>query len=71
MHAFLRGAETEVDDDNGRTPLLTAAASGKIEALFKLLDRGADIEAFDTSNKNIIYIIVEQGNSDMLTVRKS
>ena len=71
MHAYLRGAEKELEDENGRTPLLTAAASGKTEALVKLLENGADVEAVDNNDKNIVYFIVKQGHINMLTVRNS
>ena len=38
MLTYFRGAEKEPEDDNGRTPLLMAAAYGKTEAVIKLLE---------------------------------
>ena len=68
---YFRGAEIEIEDDNGRTPLLVAAAFGKTEAVTKLLENGADVKAVDGNNRNVIHLIVKQGHINMLTVRKS
>ena len=58
----------EWDDYNGRTPLLTAAAAGKADAVIKLIELGADVEAVDSDNNNIVQFIVEKGRVDMLKV---
>ena len=71
MLTYFRGAEKEPEDDNGRTPLLMAAAYGKTEAVIKLLENGADVEAVDNNNKNVVHFIVKQGHASMLTVRES
>jgi len=60
-----------LEDYNGRTPLLTAAAYGKTEAVILLLESDADVEAVDNNSKNIVHLIVEQGHVDMLKVKKS
>ena len=68
---YFRDADKEAEDDNGRTPLLMAAAFGKTEAVIKLLENGADVEAVDNNNKNVVHFIVKQGHVNMLTVRES
>ena len=65
-----RGADKEWEDCNGRTPLLTAAAHGKTEAVVKLLESGANVEEVDNNNKNIVHYIVNQGHVSMLRVSK-
>ena len=71
MLTYFRGAEKEAKDDNGRTPLLMAAAYGKTEAVIKLLENGADVEAVDNNNKKVVHFIIKQGHVSMLTVRES
>ena len=68
--AYFRGADKEWEDDNGRTPLLTAAAYGKTEAVIKLLEKGADVEAIDNNERNVVHFIVSKGHVNMLKVRK-
>ena len=70
MLTYFRDADKELEDDNGRTPLLMAAACGKTEAVIKLLENGADVEAVDNNNKNVVHFIVKQGHVNMLTVRE-
>ena len=70
MLMYFRDADKEVEDDNGRTPLLMAAAYGKTEAVIELLENGADVEAVDNNNKNVVHFIVKQGHVNMLTVRE-
>ena len=71
MLTYFRGADKEFEDYNGRTPLLMAAAYGKIEAVIKLLENGAGVEAVDNNNENVVHFIVKQGHVNMLTVRES
>ena len=70
MCAYFRGADKEWEDDNGRTPLLTAAAYGKTEAVIKLLENEADVEAVDNNDRNVVHFIVSKGHANMLKVRK-
>lgn len=65
---FSSDAEMEWVDYNERTPLLTAAAAGQADAVIKLIELGADIEATDSENNNIVHFIVEKGRVDMLKV---
>ena len=70
LHAYFRDADKEWEDYNGRTPLLTAAAFGKTEAVIKLIEYGADVEAVDNNDRNVVHFIVSQGHVNMLKVRK-
>jgi len=65
---FYSGAELEWEDYIDRTPLLTAAAAGQTDAVIKLIELDADIEATDSDNNNIVHFIVEKGRVDMLKV---
>ena len=71
LYTYFRGADKEDEDYSGKTPLLTAAASGKTEALIKLLESGADVEAVDNNNRNVVHFIVNQGHVNMLKVKKT
>ena len=68
MHVYYSGADIEWEDYSGRTPLLMAATFGKAEAVVKLLERGADVEAVDCNNNNVVHCIVNQGHVNMLKV---
>ncbi|OJI99699.1 hypothetical protein ASPVEDRAFT_60609 [Aspergillus versicolor CBS 583.65] len=46
------GASLEIVDENGRTPLMTAAWRGMIDILFLLIARGANINARDFRRRN-------------------
>ena len=37
--------------------------------MVELLENGADVEAVDYDDKNVIHFIVDQGHVDMLKVR--
>ena len=65
---YFSGADTEWEDFSSRTPLLMAATCGKTEAVIKLLESGADVEAVDCNNNNIVHCIVDQGHVNMLRV---
>ena len=68
---IFRDADMEDADNSGKTPLLTAAANGKTEAVIKLLKSGADVVAVDGNGRNVVHFIVNESHVNMLEVRKS
>ena len=67
---IFRDADMEDEDNSGKTPLLTAAANGKTEAVIKLLGSGADVKAVDGNGRNVVHFIVNESHVNMLKVRK-
>ncbi|KAL7903775.1 hypothetical protein GGI35DRAFT_291694 [Trichoderma velutinum] len=56
-----RGADTEVKDTSGRTPLLLAAENGHDVAQL-LVNRGAGIEVKDISGRTPLFLAAEKGH---------
>jgi formylglycine-generating enzyme required for sulfatase activity len=59
------GAELEAKDDQGLTPLLIAAEQERICTFLVLLDYGADIEAVDSSGRNVFDLVQETGDASL------
>lgn len=59
---------TDIEGRNsqGDTPLLAAARSGNLVLMALLLRHGADINALDSTRRDILNIAISQGNSDMV-----
>jgi serine/threonine-protein phosphatase 6 regulatory ankyrin repeat subunit B len=51
------GINVNQPDENGNTPLLLAVTGGKLEAINKLLDARADINAINKNGRNALIII--------------
>lgn len=57
------GAEIEARDENGETPLLLACDSyGSDSTIRLLLDSGADVNASNSANKNVVELTLESNN---------
>ena len=69
LHGSFRGAGKEWLEKNGRTPLLMATDYGRTEAVIKLLDNQADVEATDYNDRNVVHSIVNHGYVNMLKVK--
>ena len=61
-------AKINLVDAQGRTALIHAALDGRINALQKLLDKGADIDIKDNQDRNVIILAASAGNSEVLKV---
>ncbi|KAJ8614250.1 hypothetical protein CTAYLR_001093 [Chrysophaeum taylorii] len=49
------GAEVEIRDSYGRTPLYAAAVAGHIEVVRYLVHQGADVGALDCENRSVLW----------------
>lgn len=61
------GANTNVKNNAGHTPLLTAAAMNppnQIDLVNLLIENGADTKVADNNNETVLFIAVENGNSN-------
>ena len=68
-HCPYRGqANIEALDEKSFTPLLTAVAWGKIEAIQCLLDLGAQIDAIDKDGKSGVLLATKLDSVDILKV---
>eukprot|EP01079_Euglenida_sp_SAG-EU17-18_P002777 gene2777-554_t len=56
----------DVESRRGNTPLLTAAACGDSNLFKFLLQRGADVEKFNTDGKGVIHLSIESNSSEIL-----
>ena len=66
---ILAGGKIEIENNQGATPLHTAAAKGTIPLIILLLQKGADINAQDIEDKTpLIYAIIngQQGVAEYL-----
>ena len=45
-----------------RTPLLRAIEGNRLEIVRYLLEKGANLDALPTTNKNILHVVAEAGN---------
>lgn len=55
------GADPNIPDDHGATPLLRAAESGHNTIIQLLLHHGADVDAVDKSNRTALFFAVLNG----------
>ena len=51
-----KGANIEVEDSNGWTPLIFAAKYGHLDVVKYLLERGANIEAKDKNGRSAVTL---------------
>lgn len=58
---------TEIQDQNGFTPLILSAHIGSRDMAKVLIESGADIHAVSNLNKTALYIAAEMGHSDILS----
>ena len=65
-----RDIDIDIDapDKKGRTPLLTAAFSGSIEAFQFLMISGANLEAIGKDGKTAAILAAERNNAKVLEV---
>jgi ankyrin repeat protein len=57
------GADVNASDNLGRTPLMIAALTSKIDNLKILLSNGANVFAQDKEGKTIINYATQRGNT--------
>jgi hypothetical protein len=60
------GADTDVADSAGTTPLMAASRAGKTETVALLLDRGADVSAADNQGRQAVDIARENDRTDIV-----
>lgn len=63
-----RGADPDICDDAGITPLMHAAWYGSIESIAALLDNGADIHTRDREGDTVLMYAVFKGRLDAVKV---
>ena len=70
MDLMLKAGEANPNkrDNNYVTPLMTAARSGTIEAVKKLLDNGAELEAGDDGDRTPLMYAASASNREMLNL---
>ena len=68
---FHRKADIEALDADSYTPLLTAVAYGRKNAMEILLDHQAVVDVIDRDQKSIVFIAAEENYTDILRVRCS
>ena len=61
-----RGAAINHKDKDNYTPLLTASWKGQTEAVVLLIQKGAKVQATDSSLKSCLHLAVEHDNSTTL-----
>ena len=49
------GADLDLPDRDGLTPIMCACANGRFRILRALLKKGADVDAVDNENKNVVH----------------
>lgn len=59
------GANTEVRDQNGDTPLLLAVRGGHLRLARHLVERGADVNARDSSKLSALSLARQLGHSEL------
>lgn len=64
------GANTEVRDDNGDTPLLLAIRGGHLRLARHLVDRGADVNVRDGSGHAAVVLARSLGQTEMVALLK-
>ncbi|KAK4295471.1 hypothetical protein Pmani_031988 [Petrolisthes manimaculis] len=70
-HLIKEGAPVDMVDREHRSPLLLAAAQGGWRSVEVLLSHGADPGIRDTSEKNLLHLVIMSGGSlsDLLQIR--
>ena len=63
-----RGADIEALDEDSRTPLLTAAAQGQLDAFQTLLGRGATIDVVDKDGRSAVFLAAKEEHIPILKV---
>jgi ankyrin repeat protein len=58
------GANREARDGAGRTPLLSAAVTGNDETFVRLLERGADPDARDSTGRSVSELLDDSAEAD-------
>ena len=61
-----RGANVNIQDDQGITPLMLAAKAGKLDAVQALVAQGAKIETQDKLGENALHIAAASGKKDVV-----
>ena len=67
---MLHGAEVDAKDQNGETPLMTAAAHGDVDIMKTLIGNGADVNVANKSGFSALYAAANSENPDALTALK-
>ena len=60
------GADPNIRDDHGKTPLMRAASKGQTNIIQGLLARGADINAVDQDGMTSLMFAVMDGKVDVV-----
>jgi ankyrin repeat protein len=63
-----RGANVNIQDDQGVTPLMLASKTGKVDAVKALIAQGAKLEAQDKLGENALHIAAANGKKDVVEV---
>lgn len=61
-----RGANVNIQDDEGVSPLMVAAKAGQLEAVQALIAQGAKIELQDKLGENALHIAAGHGKKDVV-----
>ena len=70
MCILCRGADIAASDEDSYTPLLITAVHGQVDALNKLLDRGAPVDDLDKDGKSVVFVASEENHTGVLRVRR-
>jgi len=60
------GADINVQNQAGQTPLLWASMNGALEVVRLLLEHGADVEAKDNDGKTALQVAAEEGHDKVV-----
>jgi ankyrin repeat protein len=60
------GANVNIQDENGLSPMHFAAANGNIEMVNSLLKKGADINIKDNQDRSPMHLAASNGKTDMV-----
>ena len=65
---YTLGAHLELRNDTGLTPLLCAVWSGSIETVQYLLNCGAEIQATDITERNVLHLATQRKHHKLLEI---
>ena len=65
-HLLDQGADVDVEDDHGRTPLFIASENGHVPIVKKLLERGADFRIRTPDDDTPLSVASEKGHLEVV-----